>query len=79
MLVDPCTLKGKVRVVKSFGDYKVEVVSSFADLKVKKVSALPTRAGEWQFVDALGDFSVEFVDAFGDFKIEYVEAFPGCK
>ena len=32
MLVDPFTLKGKVRVVKSFGDYKVEVVSSFADL-----------------------------------------------
>ncbi|MSR42110.1 MAG: hypothetical protein EXS10_09475 [Phycisphaerales bacterium] len=77
--VDPCSLKGRVQVVKAFGDYKVEIVTAFADLKVMRVSALPSRAGEWQFVDALGDFSVEFVDAFGDFKIEYVTAFPGCK
>ncbi len=78
-LVDPCQLKGKVQVVKAFGDYKVEVVSSFPDLKVKKVSALANDPGEWQFVTSLGDFKVEFVDNFGDFKIQYVDAFPGCK
>lgn len=72
-------LKGKVKVVNAFPDFKVQVVDAFPDLKVKTVSAFPDDCGEWQFVDAFPDFTIQFVDAFPDFKIKFVDAFPGMK
>lgn len=70
-------LKGKVKVVNAFPDFKVQVVDAFPDIKVKTVSAFPDDCGEWQFVDAFPDFTIQFVDAFPDFKIKFVDAFPG--
>lgn len=69
-------LKGKVRVVTSFPDYKVRVVTSFPDLKVQKVTSFPNSDGKWQFVDAFEDFTIQFVDSFEDFTIQFVDAFP---
>ncbi len=83
----PCDLKhcclkgiplyGRVKVVKALATFEVKVVSGLADLDVRKVAYTPGRCGEWQFVDALEDFSIEFVDALEDFSIEFVDALPG--
>ena len=70
-------LKGKVKVVTAFPDYKVRVVTAFPDLKVQVVNSFPDQPGEWQFVDSFEDFTIQFVDAFEDFTIQYVDAFPG--
>lgn len=70
-------LHGRVVVVDSFADFDVKVVSSFPDLKVKEVDSFANSCGEWEFVDAFGDFSVRFVDSFGDFTIRFVDSFPG--
>lgn len=72
-------LKGKVKVVDSFPDFKVKVVDSFQDLKVKKKTSFPDKCGEWQFVDSFPDFTIKFVDSFPDFTIKYVDSFPGVK
>ncbi len=72
-------LKGKVKVVSSFPDFKVKIVESFPDLKVKSVSSFPDRCGEWQFVESFPDFTVQFVESFPDFTIKFVESFPGVK
>ncbi len=77
-----CTFKGKkmwgkVKVVKSFPDFKVKVVKSFADLHVKKVTSFPDKCGRWQFVDSFPDFTIKYVDSFPDFEIKWVDSFPG--
>lgn len=72
-------LWGKVKVVKSFPDFKVKVVSSFPDLKVKKVSSFPDKCGKWKFVTSFPDFKIKFVKSFPDFTIKYVSSFPGVK
>ena len=72
-------LKGKVKIVNSFPNFKVKVVSAFEDLKVKSVSSFPDDCGEWQFVDSFPDFTIQFVDSFPDFTIKFVDAFPGVK
>jgi len=71
-------LSGKVKIVKSFPDFKVKVVSSFPDIKVKKVSS-PSKCGEWKFVTSFPDFKIKFVTSFPDFTIKYVSSFPGVK
>ena len=76
-----CSLNGKKlygrgKVVDVFADFRVQKVSAFPDLKVKE-TPFPQSCGEWQFVDAFPDFTIEYVDAFPDFTIEYVDAFPG--
>ncbi len=73
-----CNLHGKVKIVSAFPKYKIKIVNAFPDIKVKKVTAFPDHGGEWQFVDAFPDFTVQIVDAFPDFTVEYVNAFPGC-
>lgn len=70
-------LWGKVKVVKSFPDFKVRLVKSFADVHVKKVTSFPDSCGKWKFVDSFPDFKVQFVDSFPDFEIKYVTSFPG--
>ncbi|MEQ8352030.1 MAG: hypothetical protein RH862_11135 [Leptospiraceae bacterium] len=70
-------LKGKVKVVDSFPDFKVKVVESFPDLKVKTVDSFPDDCGEWKFVDSFPDFTVKFVESFPDFEIKMVTSFPG--
>lgn len=70
-------LKGKVKIVNAFPDFKVKVVSAFEDLKVKSVSSFPDDCGEWQFVDSFPDFTIQFVESFPDFTIKFVDAFPG--
>ena len=45
--------------------------------KVKVVEAFPDNIGQWQFVEAFPDFTIQFVNAFPDIKIQYVNAFPG--
>jgi len=73
------SLKGKVKIVSSFPDFKVKIVNSFPNLKVKTVKAFPKKCGEWQLVESFPDFTVQFVDAFPDFTIQFVEDFPGTK
>ena len=72
-------LKGKVKIVNSFPDFKVKVVSSFPDIEVKTVTSFPNRCGEWQFVESFPDFTIQFVESFPDVKIRFVESFPGVK
>jgi hypothetical protein len=70
-------LYGKVKLVKSFPNFKVKQVTSFPDLKVKKVTSFPNKCGKWKFVDNFPDFTVKWVNSFEDFSIEYVDSFPG--
>lgn len=72
-------LKGKVRIVKQFADFKVEVVTNFPDLDVQLVNNFPDQCGEWQIVDQFEDFTIQIVNNFSDFKIRYVKSFPGIK
>ncbi len=72
-------LYGKVKIVKSFPDFKVKIVSSFPDLKVKKVTSFPTKCGKWKFVRSFPDFKIKFVTSFPDFTIKYVSSFPGVR
>ena len=51
-------LFGKVKVVKSFADFKVLLVKSYPDLKVKRVSSFPDKIGEWKFVDSFPDIKI---------------------
>jgi len=55
----------------------VQVVNAFPDLKVTVVEAFPDDCGEWKFVTAFPDVTIQFVDAFPDVKIQFVDAFPG--
>jgi len=84
--IDPsnCTfqgipLKGKVKIVTSFPDFKVKVVDNFEDIAVKLVSNFPDDCGEWQFVENFPDFKIQYVENFEDLKIKFVENFPGVK
>jgi hypothetical protein len=72
-------LKGKVKVVESFPDFKVQIVNSFPDIKVKTVTSFPDDCGEWQFVESFPDFTIQYVESFPDFKVKFVESFPGTK
>jgi len=72
-------LKGKVKIVNSFPDFKVQVVNSFPDLKVKLVESFPDACGKWQIVESFPDFTIQFVESFPDFKIQFVESFPGVR
>lgn len=72
-------LKGKVKVVTSFPDFKVKVVENFQDISIKVVNDFPDDCGEWQFVDNFPDFTIQYVENFEDVKIKFVENFPGVK
>lgn len=72
-------LWGKVKVVKSFPDFKVKVVRSFPDLKVKWVSSFPSKCGLWKRVKSFPDFKIKFVTSFPDFTIKVVTSFPGVR
>lgn len=74
---DGVTLKGKVKVVESFADFKVKEVTSFPDLKVQKVTSFADDCGRWHFVESFPDFTIEYVSSFEDFSIEFVDSFPG--
>ena len=81
---DKCTcnnipLKGKVKIVDNFANFKVQIVTSFADIEVKRVTSFPDRCGEWQFVDSFPDFTIQIVESFPDLKVKFVEAFAGMK
>lgn len=69
----PC-LKGRVRVVTAFPDYRVRVVDHFPDLRVFKVKAFPSNCGEWQFVNAHEDFTIQYVDSFEDLTISFEDS-----
>lgn len=71
-------LKGRVKIVNSFPDFKAQIVNAFPDLKVKHTSSV-YRCGEWNIVTSSPDFTVQIVNAFPDFKIQYVNAFPGTE
>lgn len=73
------TLKGKVKIVKSFPDFKVKIVSSFPDLKVKWVSSFPDKCGKWKKVSSFPDFKIKWVTSFPDFTIKIVSSFPGVR
>jgi len=70
-------LRGKVKFVESFPDFKVKFVTSFPDLKVKFVSSFPDDCGEWQIVESFPDFTIKVVESFPDVEIKVVESFPG--
>ncbi len=73
------TLKGKVKIVKSFPDFKVKRVSSFPDLKVKWVTSFPDKCGKWKKVSSFPDFKIKWVTSFPDFTIKIVSSFPGVR
>lgn len=76
----PCPpLWGRVRVVTSFPQFRVRVVTHHPDICILRTSRTPESVGQWQFVDAFEDFTIQFVDAFEDFSIQYVDAFPGIR
>ena len=71
-------LKGKVKIVNSYADFKVKVEhNSWYDLKVKVVTHFPDGCGKWQFVDSYPDFTIQFVDSYYDFTIKFDDHFPG--
>jgi hypothetical protein len=72
-------LKGRVRVVDSFPDFRVklETDQKKAELHVRRVSSAPEMCGEWQFVDGMADFTIRFVESGEDFKIAWVKSKPG--
>lgn len=72
-------LQGKVKIVKSFPDFKVKIVSSFPDLKVKWVSSFPDKCGKWKKVSSFPDFKIKWVTSFPDFTIKIVSSFPGVR
>jgi hypothetical protein len=72
-------LKGKVKVVNSFADFKVKVVENFQDISIKVVNNFPDDCGKWQFVENFPDFTIQYVSDFPDVKIRFVENFPGVK
>ncbi len=72
-------LKGKVKIVNDFADFKVKVVTSFPDIEIKTVNSFPDHCGKWQFVENSPDFTIQFVESFPDIKIKFTEAFPGMK
>jgi hypothetical protein len=72
-------LKGKVKVVTSFPDFKVKMVENFQDISIKVVNNFPDDCGEWQFVENFPDFTIQYVENFEDVKIKFVENFPGVK
>ncbi len=60
---------GKICVVNAFPDYKVRVDSSGPDIWVNVVYTEPSKPGQWQFVSAFPDYTIQFVDAFEDFSV----------
>jgi hypothetical protein len=72
-------LRGKVKVVTSFPDFKVKVVENFQDISIKVVSNFPDDCGDWQFVDDFPDFTIQYVENFPDVEIKFVDNFPGVK
>lgn len=70
-------IKGKIKFVENFADYKVEITNLFPDMKVKLVEQLFNKEGEWQVVDSMPDIKIKIVENFGDFTIQFVENFPG--
>ena len=70
-------LKGKVRIVNAFEDFKVRIVPAFEDIRVDTNGLGQRGCGDWVFVTANEDFTIRFVDSFEDFKIRYVAAFHG--
>lgn len=73
------TLKGRVRIVDSFPDFKVKIEEDEdeAELHVRRVSSTAEMCGEWQFVDGMADFTVRFVEYGEDFTIAWVKTKPG--
>ena len=74
---DGVALKGKVKVVEAFADFKVKQVTSFPDLKVQTVTSFADDCGQWQIVETFPDFTIQYVSSFEDFSIEFVDSFPG--
>ena len=70
-------LHGKVKVVKQGADLKVRKVTAFPDLKVQEVKSFPDKCGQWQYVDAFPDFTIQYEESFPDLKIQMVSSFPG--
>lgn len=81
--VENCTynnvpLYGKVKVVDSGADLTVQQVETLSDLDVK-ITEVPTRCGEWHFVDKHdnADFTIEYVADGGDIRIRVIDIMPG--
>lgn len=69
-------LWGDVEIVSIGEDFRVKVVLIDADLKVDTIPSLPSKCGEWRFVECLGDFKIRFVDIDEDFSIQF-SSLPG--
>lgn len=78
---EPCSLKGKVRIVNAHADYKVYVNPNDPDVDVQLVTAFPHHPGQWQLVQAHEDFTVQIVTnrADADFEIKVVQRWPRCR
>ncbi len=80
-----CTYKGiplygKVKVVNSGADFKVFVTNvTLQDvLEVQTVTCGAFRCGQWQFVNAGQDFTIQYVHRGSeDFQVRFVSSGPG--
>jgi len=70
-------LFGKVEIKKFAADFKILIVPAGADIRIDTSVKMPDRCGQWEFVKACGDFSVEFVPGGEDFTVEFVKGDPG--
>jgi len=62
-------LTGRVKVVSVGGQIRVRVTNGMADFGVRSVDRPTGRCGDWTFVSAQPDFTVEIVDSGEDFTI----------
>ena len=62
-------LTGRVKVVSVGGQIRVRVTNGMADFGVRSVDRPTGKCGDWTFVSAQPDFTVEIVDSGEDFTI----------
>ena len=64
-------LSGRVRIVRDNADFKVSIDNNNPDFKVVTRRDESHICGEWYFVKANADFTIEFVEYNADFTISF--------
>lgn len=64
-------IKGTVKIVNAFADYKIKKVDCGEDFKIRTVEHSPYNDYEWQYVECFENFTVQFVEAFEDYRVKF--------
>ena len=64
-------IKGTVKIVNAFADYKIKKVDCGEDFKIRIVEQSPYNDYEWQYVECFENFTVQFVDALEDYRVKF--------